>query len=489
MNDGQSNYGFLWILQNEQKWRSVFAASSDYTDPAKRPKLVVTYVRMKKYFYLKDHLGNIRVTVDENGDVKGYNDYFPFGLQMPGRSMNNALATDMYKYSSKELDEEGLTGYTPFSVRVISKGYLDGNAAAIYVNDSYISGSGLYARGYTIVVIDENGTVVDKAHFDTYSSTAEADAMADFINNVATGHYVIGVIKDDGSQSMTENAYNALASVGCQHSREVGFRYSYAFIGKKGANSCGYEAYALAGHGFVDKIIGDLQSLAWYYFGARYYDPSIGRWWSVDPMADKYISLSPYNYVENNPINLFDPDGKGWERDFNNFVSKGIITKAAQHNAKIWSDKKFAITFTNYVPPVLDKISTGLALAGRYPSPLSLKLLYASSFIKATSITLKYINMKLENNKYKNDIPGDIIGIIISYKNPITGEFIDFLLDQMLNSDYSKQTNTFWQPDKTNFKLNINNHTNENNNKSNEDKSNGNSGNSIGWEEYDPTYR
>ncbi|MHB2149759.1 DNRLRE domain-containing protein [Calditrichota bacterium LG25] len=43
MNDGQSNYGFLWILNPEQKWRSVFAASSDYSDPAKRPKLVVKY--------------------------------------------------------------------------------------------------------------------------------------------------------------------------------------------------------------------------------------------------------------------------------------------------------------------------------------------------------------------------------------------------------------------------------------------------------------
>ncbi|MHB2226945.1 interleukin-like EMT inducer domain-containing protein [Calditrichota bacterium LG24] len=319
MNDGQSNHGFLWILNPEQKWRSVFAASSDYSDPAKRPKLVVTYQPMKKYFYLKDHLGNIRVTVDENGDVKGYNDYYPFGLRM--RSMNNALAMDMYKYSSKELEEEELEGYAPFSVRMISKGFLDGNAAAIYVNDSYISDSGLYARGYTIVVVDENGTVVDKAHFDTYSSTAEADAMADFINNVATGHYVIGVIKDDGSQSMTENAYNALASVGCQHSREVGFRYSYAFIGKKGESSCGYEAYAPAGQGFVDKRIGESQSLAWYYFGARYYDPEVGRWLSVDPMGYKTPYLSSYNYVRNNPLNRFDLDGReDWGAAFKSAV-------------------------------------------------------------------------------------------------------------------------------------------------------------------------
>jgi RHS repeat-associated protein len=46
------------------------------------------------------------------------------------------------------------------------------------------------------------------------------------------------------------------------------------------------------------------------YFGARYYDPALGRWTSVDPKADKYPEWSPYTYTLDNPINLFDPDGK-----------------------------------------------------------------------------------------------------------------------------------------------------------------------------------
>ena len=50
-----------------------------------------------------------------------------------------------------------------------------------------------------------------------------------------------------------------------------------------------------------------------YYFGARYYDPSLsGLFLSVDPMADKYPSTSPYAYCAWNPVKLVDPDGNDW---------------------------------------------------------------------------------------------------------------------------------------------------------------------------------
>lgn len=44
-------------------------------------------------------------------------------------------------------------------------------------------------------------------------------------------------------------------------------------------------------------------------FGARYYDPELCRWTSVDPMAEKYYGVSPYGYCNNNPVFLVDTDG------------------------------------------------------------------------------------------------------------------------------------------------------------------------------------
>jgi RHS repeat-associated protein len=46
------------------------------------------------------------------------------------------------------------------------------------------------------------------------------------------------------------------------------------------------------------------------YFGARYYSAELSVWLSVDPMSDKYPSLSAYNYCTWNPIMLVDPDGR-----------------------------------------------------------------------------------------------------------------------------------------------------------------------------------
>ncbi|MCZ2269392.1 MAG: RHS repeat-associated core domain-containing protein [Ignavibacteriales bacterium] len=69
----------------------------------------------KRFYYLKDHLGSIRVVVNETGEIVSSNDYYPFGMILNGRSTNSAYTNAKYKFTSKERDVE--TGYDYFGAR------------------------------------------------------------------------------------------------------------------------------------------------------------------------------------------------------------------------------------------------------------------------------------------------------------------------------------------------------------------------------------
>ena len=54
----------------------------------------------------------------------------------------------------------------------------------------------------------------------------------------------------------------------------------------------------------------ELQETGMYSYGWREYMPDIAKWNGIDQLAESYVSASPYAYVMNNPINMFDPDGR-----------------------------------------------------------------------------------------------------------------------------------------------------------------------------------
>ena len=90
-------------------------------------------------------------------------------------------------------------------------------------------------------------------------------------------------------------------------------------------------------------------------FGAKYYNSAYSIWLSVDPMSEKYPSLSPYAYCGNNPVKLVDPNGA----EIGNYydISGHLMGSDGNEDGKIYlvsnqesvsTDEKGQIIVNNY---------------------------------------------------------------------------------------------------------------------------------------------
>ena len=68
-----------------------------------------------------------------------------------------------------------------------------------------------------------------------------------------------------------------------------------------------------------------------YDYGARNYDPSIGRYFVIDAFAEKFEDRTPYHYVSNDPVNLVDVDGH-FELPVKDQVKYKVLTSYLKNN-------------------------------------------------------------------------------------------------------------------------------------------------------------
>lgn len=131
-----------------------------------------------------------------------------------------------------------------------------------------------------------------------------------------------------------------------------------------GAEFCdGSTSSNVQSHRYNGKEFDKMHGLNTYDYGARQYNPVTARWDRMDPLCEKYYSMSPYNYCGNNPINAIDEEGKltifingfhsGWggaRSSYWNGFDKSIIQHFNEKKTPIYFDGSlggaFALSFS-----------------------------------------------------------------------------------------------------------------------------------------------
>lgn len=180
-----------------------------------------------------------------------------------------------------------------------------------------------------------NGGLLNRTEY-TYSADGTKLKMKTFINNqvVSTWDYIDNFIYKDNAIYKIGTAEGRMSPNGGTYTYEYDLKdhlgnvrmsfdknpssgvariiqedHYYPFGMQLSSNQYSYRLGTLNNMLFNGKEKMDDLSLGMYDYGARFYDPAIGRWIAPDPLADEFSSQSPYCAMDNNPINLNDPSG------------------------------------------------------------------------------------------------------------------------------------------------------------------------------------
>jgi RHS repeat-associated protein len=202
------------------------------------------------HYYLKDHEGNNRVVIDQNGTVEQVNHYYPFGTLF---SESTNTTTQRYKYNSKELDTDyGLNLYD-YGAR-----YYDPILGQFTTSDRYAEKYNnfspyQYGANDPFKYIDVNGDSINANQLEAQQMILNTLASTDqrYVQFDKNGNINMGLLLSHSSDSGNYNSLITLAQ--SELWTNVSLDVKYASVNNEGANNPIIEMSYVTDNDKIDK--------------------------------------------------------------------------------------------------------------------------------------------------------------------------------------------------------------------------------------------
>ena len=214
---------------------------------------------------------------------------------------------------------------------------LNKNITAIQYNCLNLPSRVMFANGNSISYLyDAAGRKLRTVHF------LEGDSVTtDYCGNVVYENGVPQILLTEvGYVSLTDGKYHYYLKdhqgnnrvVVAEHGNAEEVNDYYAFGGLMSTSS----RQSVRPYKYNGKELDSKGGLDWYDYGARMYDAALGRFMKTDRFSEKYVSLSPYQYGANNPVNNIDVNGDSITVLNYGYIRKQHMAILIQNDAGEW---------------------------------------------------------------------------------------------------------------------------------------------------------